>query len=65
GDGADGTGPEGSAALAARLEKLMDKGTKGKQLKVSHSGRFREKKKVRATLAEHPQLCGAGERQEQ
>ncbi|NXR81929.1 PR15L protein, partial [Pycnonotus jocosus] len=65
GDSAEGTGPEGTPALAARLEKLVDKSTKGgKHVKVSHSGRFKEKKKVRATLAEHPQLCGAAERQE-
>ncbi|KAM6993664.1 proline-rich protein 15-like protein [Melospiza melodia melodia] len=64
-DGADGSGPEGSPGFAARLEKIVDKSTKGKHVKVSHSGRFKEKKKVRATLAEHPNLCGAGERQEQ
>lgn len=65
GDSAEGTGPEGPPGFAARLEKLVDKSTKGgKHVKVSHSGRFKEKKKVRATLAEHPQLCGAGEREE-
>ncbi|NWH95713.1 PR15L protein, partial [Aegithalos caudatus] len=63
GDSAPGGGPEGSPGFAARLEKLVDKSTKGKHLvKVSHSGRFKEKKRVRATLAEHPQLCGAAER---
>ncbi|XP_041258270.1 proline-rich protein 15-like protein [Onychostruthus taczanowskii] len=65
GDGAEGTGPEGTPGFAARLEKIVDKSTKGKHVKVSHSGRFKEKKKVRATLAEHPNLCGAGEREEQ
>ncbi|NXB34200.1 PR15L protein, partial [Eulacestoma nigropectus] len=61
---AEGPGPEGPPGFAARLEKIVDKSTKGKHVKVSHSGRFKEKKKVRATLAEHPNLCGAGERQE-
>ncbi|NXD46486.1 PR15L protein, partial [Copsychus sechellarum] len=65
GDSAEGTGPEGTPGYAARLEKIVDKNTKGKHVKVSHSGRFKEKKKVRATLAEHPSLCGAGEREEQ
>ncbi|NXM23347.1 PR15L protein, partial [Ploceus nigricollis] len=63
-DSAEGTGPEGTPGFAARLEKIVDKSTKGKHVKVSHSGRFKEKKKVRATLAEHPNLCGAGEREE-
>lgn len=41
----------------ARLEKIVDKSaTKGRHVKVSHSGRFKEKKKVRATLAENPAL---------
>nr|XP_020460403.1 proline-rich protein 15-like protein [Monopterus albus] len=41
----------------ARLEKIVDKSaTKGRHVKVSHSGRFKEKKKVRATLAENPNL---------
>lgn len=41
----------------ARLEKIVDKSaTKGRHVKVSHSGRFKEKKKVRATLAENPTL---------
>ncbi|NXO31150.1 P15LA protein, partial [Cisticola juncidis] len=64
GDSGEGTAPEGTAALPARLEKLLDKSTKGRHVKVSHSGRFKEKKRVRATLAEHPQLCGAGDGQE-
>ncbi|CAL9699490.1 unnamed protein product [Knipowitschia caucasica] len=41
----------------ARLEKIVDKSaTKGRHVKVSHSGRFKEKKRVRATLAENPAL---------
>lgn len=41
----------------ARLEKIVDKSaTKGRHVKVSHSGRYREKKKVRATLGENPNL---------
>lgn len=41
----------------ARLEKIVDKSaTKGRHVKVSHSGRYREKKKVRATLSENPSL---------
>lgn len=41
----------------ARLEKIVDKSaTKGRHVKVSHSGRFKEKKKIRATLAENPSL---------
>ncbi|KAM9832022.1 proline-rich protein 15-like protein B [Neosynchiropus ocellatus] len=37
--------------LNARLEKFADKSaTKGRHVKVSHSGRFKEKKKVRPTL---------------
>uniref|UniRef100_A0A8C3VKT0 Proline rich 15 like n=1 Tax=Catagonus wagneri TaxID=51154 RepID=A0A8C3VKT0_9CETA len=39
-----------------RLEKIVDKTTKGKHVKVSNSGRFKEKKKVRATLVENPNL---------
>ncbi|KAJ6658165.1 hypothetical protein lerEdw1_001432 [Lerista edwardsae] len=38
----------------SRLEKIVDKTTKGRHVKVSHSGRFKEKKKVRATLSENP-----------
>ncbi|NXE03231.1 PR15L protein, partial [Chaetorhynchus papuensis] len=64
GDSAEGTLPEGPPGFAARLEKIVDKSTKGRHVKVSHSGRFKEKKKVTATLAEHPNLCGAGERDE-
>ncbi|KAM9837536.1 proline-rich protein 15-like protein B [Aulostomus maculatus] len=43
--------------FSARLEKIVDKSsTKGRHVKVSHSGRFKEKKKIRATLAENPAL---------
>ncbi|CAL8283165.1 unnamed protein product [Merluccius merluccius] len=43
--------------LSARLEKIVDKSaTKGRHVKVSHSGRFKEKKKIRSTLAENPNL---------
>ncbi|XP_053529125.1 proline-rich protein 15-like protein isoform X2 [Artibeus jamaicensis] len=51
--------PEGgdpNCDFNARLEKIVDKSTKGKHVKVSNSGRFKEKKKVRATLAENPNL---------
>ncbi|XP_075767806.1 proline-rich protein 15-like protein isoform X1 [Pelodiscus sinensis] len=48
----------------ARLEKIVDKNTKGKHVKVSNSGRFKEKKKVRATLAENANLFTGGEREE-
>ncbi|NXJ82709.1 PR15L protein, partial [Trogon melanurus] len=60
----EGPGEEGPPGFAARLEKIVDKSTKGKHVKVSNSGRFKEKKKVRATLAENPNLCAAGEREE-
>ncbi|XP_056264095.1 proline-rich protein 15-like protein A [Pseudoliparis swirei] len=59
-------GPVAAAAGAAaarpedeaRLERIVDKtaASKGRQVKVSHSGRFKEKKKVRATLAENPEM---------
>ncbi|XP_076855330.1 proline-rich protein 15-like protein B [Brachyhypopomus gauderio] len=43
--------------LDARLEKLVDKSaTKGRHVKVSHSGRFKEKKKIRASLTENPSI---------
>lgn len=41
----------------ARLEKIVDKNTKGKHVKVSNSGRFKERKKVRPSLNETPGLC--------
>ncbi|XP_045842012.1 proline-rich protein 15-like protein isoform X1 [Meles meles] len=50
----EGGDPNGN--YNARLEKIVDKNTKGKHVKVSNSGRFKEKKKVRATLAENPNL---------
>ncbi|XP_016127430.1 proline-rich protein 15-like protein A [Sinocyclocheilus rhinocerous] len=41
----------------ARLERIVDKtATKGRHVKVSHSGRFKEKKRIRSTLAENPDL---------
>ncbi|XP_077407688.1 proline-rich protein 15-like protein A [Vanacampus margaritifer] len=56
--GGGGPAPE-AAEFSARLEKIVDKSaTRGRHVKVSHSGRFKEKKKVRATLAENPELYG-------
>lgn len=52
--------PPTDSEFNARLEKIVDKNTKGKHVKVSNSGRFKEKKKVRATLAENPALFGEG-----
>ncbi|NXV72248.1 PR15L protein, partial [Atlantisia rogersi] len=57
-------GPPHPPSFTTRLEKLVDKSTKGKHVKVSNSGRFKEKKKVRATLADNPNLCTPGEREE-
>ncbi|XP_015267941.1 PREDICTED: proline-rich protein 15-like protein [Gekko japonicus] len=51
--GGDGTGEQN---FNARLEKIVDKSTKGKHVKVSNSGRFKEKKKVRSMLSENPNL---------
>ncbi|XP_053118232.1 proline-rich protein 15-like protein [Hemicordylus capensis] len=48
----------------ARLEKIVDKNTKGKHVKVSHSGRFKEKQRVRPTLSENPNLFADSERDE-
>ncbi|XP_062965454.1 proline-rich protein 15-like protein [Cynocephalus volans] len=42
--------------FSTRLEKIVDKNAKGKHVKVSNSGRFKENIKVRATLAENPNL---------
>lgn len=42
--------------LNSRLEKIVDKSTKGRHVKVSNSGRFKEKKRIRATL--EPNLFG-------
>ncbi|XP_031726928.1 proline-rich protein 15-like protein A [Anarrhichthys ocellatus] len=49
--------------LDTRLERIMDKTTasKGRHVKVSHSGRFKEKKKVRATLAGNPEMFPGGD----
>nr|XP_021497666.1 proline-rich protein 15-like protein isoform X2 [Meriones unguiculatus] len=52
--GHDGGDPHSD--FSSRLEKIVDKNTKGKHVKVSNSGRFKEKKKVRAMLAENPSL---------
>ncbi|XP_045155759.1 proline-rich protein 15-like protein isoform X2 [Echinops telfairi] len=59
--GAEPPRPEGGGGpppsdYSARLEKIVDRSTKGKHVKVSNSGRFKEKKKVRASLAENPTL---------
>ncbi|XP_074080256.1 proline-rich protein 15-like protein isoform X2 [Macrotis lagotis] len=62
--GTEPTRPEGgnpNIDFNARLEKIVDKNTKGKHVKVSNSGRFKEKKKVRATLAENPNLFDDGD----
>lgn len=42
----------------ARLGRIVDRTTasRGRHVKVSHSGRFKEKKKVRVTLAEKPDM---------
>ncbi|NXK14944.1 PR15L protein, partial [Herpetotheres cachinnans] len=64
GETQEGPGGERPPGFAARLEKIVDKSSKGKHVKVSNSGRFKEKKKVRATLAENPNLCATGEREE-
>ncbi|XP_039543254.1 proline-rich protein 15-like protein A [Pimephales promelas] len=49
----------------ARLERIVDKtATKGRHVKVSHSGRFKEKKRIRSTLAENPDLFPEGETSE-
>ncbi|XP_033933775.1 proline-rich protein 15-like protein A [Pseudochaenichthys georgianus] len=49
--------------LDARLERIVDKTptSKGRHVKVSHSGRFKEKKKVRSTLAENPEMFPGGD----
>ncbi|NXL67485.1 PR15L protein, partial [Chordeiles acutipennis] len=60
----EGPGDERPPGFANRLEKIVDKSSKGKHVKVSNSGRFKEKKKVRATLAENPNLCASTEREE-
>ncbi|NXU57094.1 PR15L protein, partial [Turnix velox] len=56
---------EGPHGFPAHLEKMVDKKTKGKHVKVSNSGRFKEKKKVRATLVDNPNLWpNSGEKEE-
>lgn len=55
-DGGGGDGGTGEEKFNARLEKIVDKSTKGKHVKVSNSGRFKEKKKVRSMLSENPNL---------
>lgn len=43
--------------LEAKLEKNGDRSaTKSRHVKVSHSGRFKEKKKVRSSLTENPNI---------
>ncbi|XP_034271476.1 proline-rich protein 15-like protein [Pantherophis guttatus] len=62
---ADGSsGSRNEQEFNARLEKIVDKSTKGKHVKVSNSGRFKEKKKIRATLPENPNFFSDGERDE-
>lgn len=40
--------------LNAKLEKIVDRSSaKSRHVKVSHSGRFKEKKKVRSSLVEN------------
>ncbi|XP_075415498.1 proline-rich protein 15-like protein [Tenrec ecaudatus] len=66
--GAELPRPEGgppNSDYSARLEKIVDRSTKGKHVKVSNSGRFKEKKKVRASLAENPTLFDDREGKEQ
>lgn len=49
--------PAVDSQFNARLERIVDKtATKGRHVKVSHSGRFKEKKRIRSTLAENPDL---------
>ncbi|XP_072927919.1 proline-rich protein 15-like protein [Hemitrygon akajei] len=52
-EGGDREG-RGDPQLEARLEKIVDRNTKGRHVRVSHSGRFKEKKKVRSSLSETP-----------
>lgn len=43
--------------LDAKLEKIVDRSaTKSRHVKVSHSGRFKEKKKVRSSLVENSDI---------
>lgn len=51
------TGTPDDSQFNARLERIVDKtATKGRHVKVSNSGRFKEKKRIRSTLAENPEL---------
>ncbi|XP_068193482.1 proline-rich protein 15-like protein A [Antennarius striatus] len=52
-----------SAELDARLERIVDKTTasRGRHVKVSHSGRYKEKKKVRTSLTENAEMFSGGE----
>uniref|UniRef100_UPI00398F8ADA proline-rich protein 15-like protein n=1 Tax=Pristiophorus japonicus TaxID=55135 RepID=UPI00398F8ADA len=47
--------------LEAKLEKIVDKSTKGRHVRVSNSGRFKEKKKVRSSLSENPDFFNDSE----
>lgn len=51
------TQPE-DTELEARLGRIVDKTTasRGRHVKVSHSGRFKEKKRVRTMLAENSDM---------
>lgn len=51
-------GAEVDSQLEARLERIVDKttGTKGRHVKVSHSGRYKEQKRVRTTLTENQEM---------
>uniref|UniRef100_A0A8C3C6M2 Uncharacterized protein n=1 Tax=Cairina moschata TaxID=8855 RepID=A0A8C3C6M2_CAIMO len=67
GDGPEGNGEGGTPEYTARLEKIVDKSSKGKHVKVSNSGRFKEKKKPPILLGSGPVTrwsggarCGAG-----
>lgn len=65
--GAECPGPDTGGTnndFNSRLEKIVDKNTKGKHVKVSNSGRFKEKKKVRAMLAENPNLFDDRDRED-
>lgn len=53
--------PEESAhdpQLDARLERIVEKekAREGRHVKVSHSGRYKEKKRIRSTLAENSDM---------
>ncbi|XP_072343672.1 proline-rich protein 15-like protein B [Scyliorhinus torazame] len=57
GDSAERESPgRADSELEARLEKIVDKSTKGRHVRVSNSGRFKEKKKIRSSLVENPSL---------